>query len=299
VRAVLLAGIGAVSTAAVLVRLCEAPALVVAVWRLGIAAALLLPVELWRSRAVPARSDLGWCALSGLFLAAHFGTWIASLSYTSVASSVVLVSTNPIFVGLGSRWLLGERLGRRTLWGIGLGVVGTAVVGWGDFGSGPSPLKGDGLALLGALAASAYLLTGRVVRPRLSARTYSAWVYALGALFLLAAAAFGRLPLFPYPASTYGALVLLALVPQLLGHTAINWALAHLPATTVAVVILGEPLGATALAYAVLGEPASASTLAGGACILAGIWLALGVGPNRAQSASAAARRRSSSVFRA
>lgn len=281
VRAVLLAGIGAISTAAVLVRLCQAPALVIAAWRLAIAAALLLPFELWRSRSVPARRDLGWCALSGLFLALHFGAWIASLQHTSVASSVVLVSTNPVFVGLGSRWLLHERLGRRTVWGIALAVVGAAVVGWGDFGAGRSPLLGDALALLGAFAASAYLLIGRVVRPRLAVRTYAAWVYAFGALALLAAATLAGLRLFPYPPGTIGALVLLALVPQLVGHTALNWALAHLPAATVAVVILGEPVGASTLAFAILGEVPSASTLAGGACILAGIWLALGAGVSR------------------
>ena len=277
-RLILLAGIAAISTAAVLIRFAEAPALVIAAWRLGLAAAVLLPIELWRSRRLPARAELGWCALSGFLLAAHFAAWIASLSYTSVASSVVLVTTNPIFVGLASRWFLKEPLSRRTAWGIAVGFAGTVVVAWGDFGAGPAPLVGDALALVGALAASAYLLAGRAARRQLGLGAYAAWTYSFAAAFLLAAALAAGLPLGPYPPATVGALVLLALVPQLVGHTTLNWALGHLPAATVAVVILGEPVGASLLAFGLLGEVPSSATLAGGACILAGIWLALDSG---------------------
>jgi drug/metabolite transporter (DMT)-like permease len=275
VSVVLCAGIAAVSTAAVLIRLADAPPLVIAAYRLGIASAILVPVELAASGRLPARVELGWCALAGFFLAVHFAAWITSLSFTSVASSVVLVTLNPIFVGLLSRWFLRERLSRRTVAGIAVGVTGAALVGWGDFGAGPAPLLGDALALLGALAASAYLLTGRAARRRLGIRTYSTWAYAAAALLLLGAALGAGLPLHPYPAATLGAMALLALVPQLIGHTALNWALAHLSAATVAVVILGEPIGASILAYWILGELPSLSTLAGGGLILAGIGLAL------------------------
>ena len=275
-RAVLITGVLAVSTAAVLIRLCDAPSLVIAAYRLAIASLVVVPLELVRTRGLPSRKDLGWCVLSGLFLSAHFAAWISSLAYTTVASSVVLVTTNPLFVGLFSWWVLREPPGRRTVAGIALGMAGAVAIGWGDFSGGTSPLLGDGLALLGAVAASAYLLTGRVARRRLGTHTYIAWTYGSCALFLLAATTVAGLPLAPYPRETIGFLILLALVPQLVGHTAINWSLAHLTAPTVAVVILGEPIGATLLAWWVLGEVPSLATVLGGVLICTGIVLALG-----------------------
>ena len=272
---ILIAGVGAISTAAVLVRLCQAPSLAIAAYRLAIAAGMLVVYGLARDRGVPPARSLGWCAAAGVCLAVHFATWIASLSYTTVASSVVLVTTNPLFVGLLSWWLLGERPDRRTFAGIGLGLAGAAVIGWGDFGGGRDPLLGDALALVGALAMSAYLLVGRRARRGVGTRAYATWVYAAAAVSLLAAAAAAGTPMGPYPRATYGYLVLLALVPQILGHTAINWALAHLTAPTVALVILGEPVGSSLLAYAVLGEDPPATTVAGGGLILLGIGLAL------------------------
>lgn len=271
----LIAGVGAISTAAILIRLCQAPSLAIAAYRLAIAAAVLVAYGLARRQGVPPARTLGWCAAAGACLAVHFATWIASLSYTTVASSVVLVTTNPLFVGLLSWWVLGERPDRRTFAGIGLGLVGATVIGWGDFGGGRDPLLGDALALAGALAMSAYLLVGRRARRGVGARAYATWVYSAAALFLLTAAGVAGTPMGPYPRSTYGYLVLLALVPQLLGHTAINWALAHLTAPTVALVILGEPVGASVLAYAVFGEVPPAATVAGGGLILLGIALAL------------------------
>lgn len=278
-RAVLLAGVLAISTSAVLIRLCDAPSLVIAAYRLTFAALVVVPVELARTRTLPTRRDLGWCVLSGLFLSVHFAAWISSLAYTSVASSVVLVTTNPLFVGLFSWWVLGEPPGRRTGAGIGLGMAGAITIGWGDLGGGSAPLLGDALALLGAVAASAYLLTTRVARRRLPIHTYSAWTYGSCAVFLLAATVAAGLPLGPYPVETFGYLVLLALVPQVIGHTAINWSLAHLAAPTVAVAILGEVLGASLLAWWVLGEVPRGPTVAGGALICTGIVLALGTAP--------------------
>jgi drug/metabolite transporter (DMT)-like permease len=277
-RTVLLVGVLAVSTAAVLIRLCEAPSLVIAAYRLAIASLVVVPAELVRTRALPARRDLGWCVLAGLFLSAHFAAWISSLAYTTVASSVVLVTTNPLFVGLFSWWVLREPPGRRTVAGIVLGMAGAVWIGWGDFQGGPDPLLGDALALLGAAAASAYLLTTRVARRRLATHTYIAWTYGSCALFLLAATVAAGLPLAPYPWETLGFLVLLALVPQLIGHTSINWSLAHLTAPTVSVAILGEPIGASLLAWWVLGEVPGLGTVAGGALICTGIVLALGRG---------------------
>lgn len=275
VNGVLSAGVLAVSTAAVLIRSCEASSLAIAAWRVSLAAAVLLAAEAAQGRRPPPRADLAWCALSGAFLALHFGTWISSLQFTTVASSVVLVAMSPLFVGFFTRWILKEPLGPWTLAGLGLATTGAVAVGWGDFGGGAEPLLGDALALVGAIAAAGYLVTGRHVRQRVGAGTYAAWVYGSAAVLLVAAALGAGQPLSGYSPETYLYLVLLALVPQLAGHTCFNWALAHLPATKVAVVILGEPVGATILAFLVLGELPGAVTLTGGGVILAGIALAL------------------------
>ncbi|PLX45238.1 MAG: hypothetical protein C0609_03565 [Deltaproteobacteria bacterium] len=273
-RLALIIGIGAISTAAILIRKCEAPSIVIAAYRLGIAALLLLPIELLRQRRLPKIKELGWSLLSGFFLALHFALWITSLAYTSVASSVVLVTMNPLFVTLLSWILLKERSGRGTIIGVTIGILGALTISWGDFASGADPLLGDILALGGALGASAYLITGRVARRTLPTNTYVAWCYGAGAIFLIAAMLLMGYPIKVYPAETMTYLILLALVPQLIGHTVINWSLAHLPAPTVAVAILGEAVGASLLAWAILGEAPTAMTAIGATFILTGILMA-------------------------
>ncbi len=264
---------GAISTAAVLVRLCEAPPLAVAAYRLGIAALVLVVAGAFRRPGPAGWRGAGWCAVAGGLLAVHFAAWIASLAYTTVAASVVLVTLNPLFVAAVSWWWLGEPPDRRTAVGIAAGLAGALLIGWGDFDSGSGFLKGDLLALLGAAAMSGYLLVGRRVHAVLDTRTYVTRVYSVAAVLLVGAAGLSGQLAGPYPASTYGYFLLLALVPQLLGHTAINHALRHLTAPRVAAVILGEPVGSTFLAWAVLGEVPGAATWVGGALVLAGILL--------------------------
>jgi drug/metabolite transporter (DMT)-like permease len=272
---ILFIGVMAISTAAILIRKCDAPALVIAVYRLGIASLILMPMEMVR-RKVPLRwSNLKWCFLSGFFLATHFALWISSLSYTSVASSVVLVTTNPLFVATFSVILLKEKVSKTTLFGILLGITGATIIGWGDFQAGYDPLLGDLLALGGALAASAYLLTGRVARRSLTTQTYVAWTYSAATLFILIATQVTGLPFFAFDSQTLGYLLLMALIPQLIGHTSINWSLAHLSATTVSIAILGEPIGASLLAWLILGEIPTTTIYAGSAFILVGIIISL------------------------
>ncbi len=281
-RLVLVLGIAAVSSASVFIRQAqqEASSLAVAAWRLGLASLVLLPWAWLRHRGELRRLDgaaRGWALLSGAFLAVHFATWISSLEYTSVASSVVLVSTSPLWVALAGRLLFGERLGRRTVAGLGLAVVGGVAVALLDTrpGAAANPLLGNALALAGALAAAGYWLIGRKLRRSLSLIPYVALVYTTAALLLLAMARLAGAPLAGFRAGTYGCFLLLALLPQLVGHSSFNWALAHLPAAFVAVATLGEPIGATLLALLLLGETPSAVKLAGAAAILAGIALAL------------------------
>ncbi|GEJ56314.1 DMT family transporter [Anaeromyxobacter diazotrophicus] len=277
VRAGLALGVLSVSWAAILVRLADAPALAVAAWRLVLAGAAALAFALLRRRAELGALDrraLGLLAGAGLALALHFATWVSSLRLTSVASSVALVTTQPVWVALLSRALLGERIAPRVAGGIALAVAGGAAMAGGDLALGPRALAGDALALAGAVAAALYFVAGRRVRARLSLGAYVGVVYPAAALGLLALALAAGTPLAGYGARTWAALALLAVVPQLLGHSLLNWSLRWLSGTFVAVTILAEPVMSTVLAIPVLGERPTATQLVGGLVLLGGVVLA-------------------------
>jgi drug/metabolite transporter (DMT)-like permease len=274
---VLALGVVAISCAAVLVRLADAPPLVVAAFRMTIASLVLAPVGICRARA-EMRSLLRdrWPLVLGAggFLAIHFALWIASLSYTTVASSVVLVTSTPLFVAAVSRVLFGERLRRATFVGIGVSLAGAVLIGSTGMRAGGTASEGNVLALLAALAMAGYLLIGRRVRRGAGLLAYATLVFSSAALLLMLAVLLTGAPLGGYAAATYGAMVALALVPQLIGHTSLNWALRFLPATMVTVAVLGEPVGAAFLSWAALGETPAQMELIGGVLMLAGIALA-------------------------
>ena len=278
---ILVVGVLAVSSAAILVTLARAegvPVLVIAALRMTIAAIVVVPIALLRCReeirALGAR-DILLALASGILLALHFAFWFGSLDYTSVMSSVVFVSTNPLFVGLASVLIFRERLGIATVAGIVVAVIGGVVIGVGDCGhSGAQSLKGDVLALLGAVSVSGYLLIGRRLRKGMSLMLYVGITYTTAAVALLSVLLMTSARLTGYPAGGYLWVVLLAAGPQLLGHSAYNWALKYVTATLVTVALLAEPVGATLLAIAVLGQLPSIVSLMGGVCILTGIVLA-------------------------
>ena len=267
-----------ISFASILIRLAEAPALVVAFYRMAIAAALVWSVtllshsaDLKQLRGRPLLLSL----ISGVFVAAHFGTWITSLGYTSVASSVVLVATQPLFVALISHFFLGERISALTAWGILAAVVGGAVIGFGDFAEGSNILMGDVLALVGAIMAAGYLLIGRRVRASVSLLPYVSVVYGAASLVLLLSVLVSGQTLVGYVPRTYLMMFLVAVVPQVVGHSSLNWALGYLSAAFVAISILGEPVGATLWASIILQEPPTIAEVVGGVAVLAGIYLAV------------------------
>jgi len=269
-------GIIAISTASIFIKLCDAPALIIAAYRLSLASLFLLPLasykKIWQGWK---GSELRWLMLSGFFLALHFAFWIASLKYTSVASSVVLVSTNPIFVGIGAWLFFKEPVGRNLILGIILSVAGSGLISFGDMTLTEKALMGDGLALLGAITASGYLLVGRKLRKNQDLFSYIFPVYSVAAIVLIALSLAYQKPFFGYGSSTYLYLFLLALLPQLIGHTTFNWALRYLPASMVAIAILGEPVGSTILAFFVLGEGLTPLKIIGGILIFGGILIAL------------------------
>ena len=289
----LIFGILAVSAASIFVRYAqvEASSLVIAGYRLGIATLILAPLMYVRHRhelRSLSRQDLLLGLLSGVFLAIHFATWITSLEFTTVASSVVLVTTTPLWVAILSPVLLKESITRQIAFGLVIATAGTVVIGLSDVCnvteslSCPPLLKffegkaifGDFLALVGAWAAAGYMIIGRNLRPKLSLIPYIFIAYGTAAVILVGLM-FGRgLQMFGFSSEIYLWLILLAVVPQLLGHSTFNWALGYLPAAFVAIALLGEPIGSTILAYFLLSEVPTLLTLFGAILILAGILIA-------------------------
>ncbi len=276
---ILIIGVVAVSFGSIFTRLAEAPFLVIAVYRLALASLVISPIACIHSRKELrsiSRNSILLSLLAGFFLALHFAFWIASLSYTTVASSVVLVTSHPIFVAIASYFLFHEKLRKNTILGIGICLTGAVLIGYSDYRIGLESFAGDLLALLGALAIATYFLMGRKLRPSTGILSYTLLVYGSAALFLLVATLISGYSLSGYSTNTYVMLILLALVPQLLGHSSLNWALRFMPATMVAIAILGEPVGATILAVLLLDEIPTLIQLAGGILILSGIFIAFG-----------------------
>lgn len=268
----------AVSWAAIFIRLAEAPALSIAAYRLGLSAVPVGAFALARRRAELARLRRGeWLLLtaSGAALALHFAAWIASLSRTTVASSVALVTTQPVWVALLSALVLREPVSLQGALAVLVATAGGVTIAGADIALSGEALVGDALALVGAICAAVYFIVGRRVRPAMSLASYIGVVYTVAAaLLLLAALAMGA-PLSGFSTRTWTMFVLLALVPQLLGHSALNWALRYLSAPFVSVTVLGEPIISTLLAIPFLGEWPGPVRVVGGAVTLAGVYLAV------------------------
>jgi drug/metabolite transporter (DMT)-like permease len=290
---VLAFGILAVSTSSILIRNAQefAPSLVISAYRLLFATLVLAPFAAANHRTELAgmqRADFRFTILSGLFLALHFAAWITSLEYTTVASSVVLVTTTPLWVALLSPLTIKEPIARPVWVGLILALLGGLVVGLSDTCSlnglrlSCPPVSefvrqdafwGDLLALAGAWMAAGYILIGRRLRQKLSLVGYIFVVYGIAALVLIIVMFAAGQNLFGYPSEAYLWMILIALVPQLLGHSSFNWALGYLSAAYVSISLLGEPIGSTILAYFLLDESPTALKIFGAILILVGIYL--------------------------
>ncbi len=283
--AILFIGAVAVSFASIFIRLAAAPPLVIATYRMVIASLVLLPVasakSLKRVRTLSVK-DVSLIVLASVFLAVHFALWITSLSYTSIASSVILVTVHPVFVALISYFLWKERLTGMQLIGIILTLCGAVLINYGSFTLSSEALLGDMLALFAGLMVGGYLIIGRHLRTRIDITGYLALNYSGAAVFLLIATLTAGKPLFGYSGMTYLWLVLVALVPQLIGHSSFNLALRLLPATFVSIAILGEPVGATLLGYIILNEVPTLNELIGGTIVIIGIFTVLRQAPQTA-----------------
>ncbi len=271
-------GAVSVSTSAILVKLATAPAPVTAAYRLLFTVLLMLPVILFKYRKelkLINRRDLIFTVVAGMFLALHFILWFESLEYTSVASSVVLVTLQPLFAFVGTYFFFKEKLTSGAALSVILALSGSFMISWGDFMVSGAALFGDILALLGAAAVTGYFLAGQTVRKRLSLMTYTFVAYSISTIFLFTYSLLLGHSLQAYPKNDWLMFLLLAIFPTLLGHTLFNWALKWLSTSVISMSILFEPIGASILAYYILGETVSKTQITGGFLILFGIFLFL------------------------
>lgn len=267
-----------VSFGSIFVRLAHAPALAVSFYRIFLAALLLAPFAF-----APARRS--WATLSprlrlvliasGAALAIHFATWVASLSFTSIASSVLLVNTAPLFAVALSWAFLHEQAPPVVLGAIGLALAGAGLIAVGDWASAPASLGGNLLALAGAGTLAAYHVIGRGLRDALPLHAYVFGVWSTAALTLAVLCIPFRVPLVGYEPKTWSLFLALAVVPTLGGHGLVNKSLRSLPAPTVGLFLLGEPVGASLLAYALFGEVPGPWAMAGGVLVLLALTLVL------------------------
>ena len=290
----LILGILAVSTASLLIRLAqrEAPSFVIAAGRLTLAALFLFPFALRNLknelRKISSK-DILLLGLAGLFLGFHFAAWITSLEYTSVASSVVIVTTAQLWVALFSPILLKERITRWVIIGLAVSLIGSVIVGLNSacvlqtgklscqpiIGNGSNEMAiGNILALVGAFCTAGYLIIGRRVRNSLNLVSYNFVVYATAALVLVVLVIISGQSPFGFSKVTYLLILGLAIVPQLIGHSSFNWALKYLSAALVSIALLGEPIGTVLLSFTFLKETPTIFEIVGGVLILLGIFIA-------------------------
>jgi drug/metabolite transporter (DMT)-like permease len=267
-------GVVSVSTSAILVKLSTAPSGVIAFYRLFFSVLFMLPIFL--IKYVPelrliTKRDWAFSAIAGVFLAFHFILWFESLNYTSVASSTVLVTLQPLFAFIGTYFFFKEKFSWKAILSGLIAVAGSVIISWGDFKISGSALFGDILALIACALVTAYLMFGQTVRKRVSLITYTFIVYFICTITLFFYVILAGEPLYPYPAVDWGLFILLALVPTLLGHTLFNWSLQWLSTSTISMAILFEPVGAAILAYYVLQEELIWTQITGGLIVIGGI----------------------------
>lgn len=274
---VMISGVVAVSFAAIFIRLSTAPPLIISFYRMFFSSLIIFFYASYRGEIGPelrklTRKDLLLLVIAGLFLSIHFAFWVTSLSHTSVASSVVLVTTQPLFIVLIESTFLDNKPSKRFVLGLLVAAAGSFLIGFGDFHGTEFGLIGDVFALLGAVMAAGYFLIGGEVRQRIRILPYILIVYGFSSVFLLVFCLVAELPLVSYSPYNYSLFLLLALIPTLIGHTSFNWLLREVKASMIGVTILGEPIGSSLLAILVFEEYPSYWVIAGGSLVLISIY---------------------------
>ncbi|WP_438444710.1 DMT family transporter [Gorillibacterium sp. sgz5001074] len=273
----LLAGIAAISFSSIFIRWSSAPSSILAMYRLVLTVLLMLPFLLRQRPDLRTVTLRDWLMMgaSGVFLMLHFLLWMESLRYTSVASSTILLSLEPMFVLAGAYWLFRERTTARAVLGMSAAIAGAGLIGWGDVGISARALQGDLLSFLGTAAVAVHMLIGQSLARRIPTLLYSITVFSVAAAAFFLYNLLTSTPMTGYGARDWGIFLLLAVVPTVFGHVLFNWLLQYVNAATVSMSVLGEPVGATLLAYLLLGEKLNPMQAAAGLIIIWGVWFFL------------------------
>lgn len=272
-----------VSFAAVIIKTCNAPPLIISFYRLLFTTLLLIPVlfvipKFRNQLKIISKKEYLIMTGIGIILALHFTFWVTSLQFTSVASSVILVTSHPVLVAPLSYFFLKERVSKINMIGITISLLGVIILVYGNY-NGPfiqsSTLFGNILALLGGVAAGLYILGGRYLRRTISVIIYALIVYAIATTVLLGFVIISQLELFAISQNDIILILVMAIVSGIGGHTLYNWSLAHIRASLASVALLGEPIGSALLAYMLpwINEIPTMWTFIGGAIVLTGVYL--------------------------
>ena len=273
---VILIGVLSVSLSAIFVKLANAESGVIAFYRMFFSVVIMAPLFLWKyNNEVKRVTKRDWLfsSIAGVFLAFHFILWFESLRYTSVASSTVLVTLQPLFAFIGTALFFKEKISIKTILAGGIATMGSVCISLGDFQLSGTAFYGDLLALIACALVTAYLLFGQDVRKRLSLVTYTMIVYGISTITLFFYVVIKGESFGPYPTNDWLWFILLAIVPNLLGHTLFNWAIKYVSTNVVSVAILFEPIGAAILAMVIFKEYLVATQIIGGLVVLLGIVL--------------------------
>ncbi|QBP40583.1 DMT family transporter [Paenisporosarcina antarctica] len=269
-------GVIAVSLSAIFVKLANADAGVIAFYRMLFSVLIMAPLFFWKYTAelkLLTKRDWVFSFVAGIFLASHFILWFESLNYTSVASSTVLVTLQPLFAFAGTYFFFKERISVKTILSGLIAISGAFLISWGDFKISGTALYGNMLALIACALVTAYLLFGQDVRKRLSLVTYTFVVYGVSTITLFFYVVFKGESFGPYAANDWLWFLLLAIVPNLLGHTLFNWSLKYVSTNVISIAILFEPIGAAILAFYVFNEYLISTQVIGGLIVIVGILL--------------------------
>ncbi|MEK4426718.1 DMT family transporter [Solibacillus sp. FSL K6-1523] len=269
-------GVISVSLSAIFVKLTNAESGVIAFYRMLFSVLIMMPLFIMKYQHELkhlTKRDWLFSSIAGIFLAFHFILWFESLNYTSVASSTVLVTMQPLFAFIGTYLFFKEKVTLKTIVAGVIAIAGSVLIGWGDFQVSGNALYGDILALIACALVTGYLLFGQDVRQRLSLITYTMVVYSISTItlffyVLIKGESFG-----PYPAIDWFWFLLLAIIPNLLGHNLFNWSLKWVSTNVISIAILFEPIGAAILAIFIFNEYLTGTQILGGIIVLLGIML--------------------------
>ena len=267
-------GVISVSLSAIFVKLSSAESAVIAFYRMLFSVLIMSPVFLLKYKSelkLLQKRDWIFSIVAGVFLAFHFILWFESLNYTSVASSTVLVTLQPIFAFVGTYLFFKEKVAFQSIVAVIVAISGSLLISWGDFRISGAALYGDGLALIARAFITGYLLFGQDVRKRLSLMTYTMVVYSVSTITLFFYVLFMGQSFGPYESNDWRLFVMLAIVPNLLGHTLFNWSLKWVSTNTISIAILFEPVGAAILAFFIFNEKLILSQVIGGIIVILGI----------------------------